>query len=101
MRYDKKIYFVKNGADTYDQTTGNYTEADPVETMRMASVAASTLNTMRLVYGEIRQGSITVHLQNHYSDAFDRIRIGSKYYAVDYKRTLRVKEAYVCSEVQA
>lgn len=84
----------------YDAGTGDYVDDTVVETLRYASVMDTRTETMRLVYGEIRQGSLTVHIQNHYSDAFDRIRIGGKVYSVDYRRRLRVKESFVLSEVQ-
>lgn len=100
MRYDKKIYFVKSGEAVYDKSTGDYIGSDPTETEIIASVSPTTINTMRLVYGEIRQGSVTVHLLNHYDAPFDYIRIGNKKYSVNYKRMLRTKEALVCTEVQ-
>ena len=55
---------------------------------------------MHLVYGEIREGSMTIQLQNHYDDAFDHILIGGVKYAVDYSRRLRVKQTFIVSEVQ-
>ncbi|WP_300630732.1 hypothetical protein [uncultured Thomasclavelia sp.] len=55
---------------------------------------------MKLVYGSIKQGSLTVHMQNHYRGDFDFIRVGEKRYKVDYGRYLRVKQSMVLSEVQ-
>ena len=55
---------------------------------------------MKLLYGKISQGSLTIQLQNHYDDPFDRIRIGEKLYTVDMSRRLRTKQIYVVSEVQ-
>lgn len=100
MRYDTPIYFQHIMRGEYDAGTGDYVDDTVVETLRYASVMDTRTETMRLVYGEIRQGSLTVHIQNHYSDAFDRIRIGGKVYSVDYRRRLRVKESFVLSEVQ-
>ena len=54
---------------------------------------------MQIVYGGIRQGSVTVQLQNHYQKPFDRIRIGNTTYKVDYTRKLRVKQTFILSEV--
>lgn len=100
MRYDRPIYLQRMIHGTYDLTTGNYGADTVEETLRYASVMDTRTETMRLVYGEIRQGSLTVHIQNHYPDPFDRIRIGGKVYAVDYRRRLRVKETFIVSEVQ-
>lgn len=99
MRYDKCVYFVKDGEATYDAATGNYTEEDPVKTLRMASVMDTSTETMRLLYGEIRQGSLTIQLQNHYDAAFNRIEYDGQAYAVDLHRRLRTKDTYVVSEV--
>ena len=100
MRYDTPIYFQRISSGEYDANTGNYADDNVTETMRYASVMDTRTETMRLVYGEIRQGSVTAHIQNHYTEPFDRIRIGDTVYSVDYRRRLRVKESFVLSEVQ-
>ena len=48
----------------------------------MASVMDTRAEIMQIVYGGIRQGSVTVQLQNHYQKPFDRIRIGNTTYRV-------------------
>lgn len=100
MRYDTPIYFqtVKPGA--YDKTTGNYAESTITEVKRYASITSAGDDTVRLIYGELKQGCLVVRLQNHYTATFDRIRIGEKLYGVDRARRLRVKHSFVVSEVQ-
>lgn len=66
---------------------------------RPASVMDTGTNTMMLVYSGIKEGSLTIHLQNHYDRPFDRIRVGNKTYGVDFSRKLRTKQVYVVSEV--
>ena len=100
MRYDTPVYFQKITSGEYDPDTGNYGDDTVAEVARYASVMDTSRETMRLVYGEIRQGSLTIHLQNHYDDLFDRIRVGDRLYTVDYTRRLRVKQGFVVSEVQ-
>ena len=100
MRYDTPVYFQKITSGEYDPDTGNYCDDTVAEVARYASVMDTSRETMRLVYGEIRQGSLTIHLQNHYDDLFDRIRVGDRLYTVDYTRRLRVKQVFVVSEVQ-
>ena len=56
--------------------------------------------TLRLVYGEIRQDSYTIQLQNHYTNSFDYIEYDGKKYNVDFRRRLRNKETFIVSEVQ-
>lgn len=100
MRYDTPVYFQKRTQGAYDAATGNYGADTVEETKRYASVYDTRTETMRLVYGGIRQGSLTVHLQNHYDGVFDRIRVGEKVYSVDFSRRFRTKQSFVASEVQ-
>ena len=99
MRYDTPVYFQHITAGVYDPSTGNYGDDTVAETLRYASVMDTRTETMNLLYGEIRQGSLAVHIQNHYAGIFDRIRIGGKVYRVDYRRCLRTKETFIISEV--
>lgn len=99
MRYDTLIYFQRVTAGAYNPETGDYGSDTVTEAARYAAVMDTRTETMQLVYGELKQGSLTVHTQNHYTDPVDRIRIGEKHYRVDLRRRLRVKESFVLSEV--
>ena len=100
MRTDTAVYFqtVKTGA--YDENTGNYDAPTVEEVKKFASVTDSGVETLNLVYGEIRQGTKVVRLNGQYNAPFDRIRIGRKAYRVDMARPLRNKRIFVVSEVQ-
>ena len=100
MRFDTPVYFQTVEAGKYDETTGNYADDIVGEVKLYASVTNSSIDTLRLVYREIKQGSLTVRLQNHYNDPFSRIRVGDKLYAVDMERRLYTKHVFVISEVQ-
>lgn len=99
MRYDTPIFFQKKAEPYYNPDTGDYEDGSVEETAVLVSVVGTKEETMKIVYGGIKEDSLTVHLQNAYPDVFDTIRIGNKIYKVDYKRTLRVKQAFVISEV--
>lgn len=99
MRYDTQIFFQKNFPGTYDTETGNYEEDTVKEEMRYASVMDTKTEMLKLVYGSVKQGSLTLHIQNHYKKEFDFIRIGEKRYQVDYTRKLRAKQTFIVSEV--
>ena len=99
MRYDKEVFFERITPGTYDESTGDYGEDSVVSERRLASVYDTRQETMQIVYGGVKRGTLTVHLQNHYDKTFDRIRIGNTAYQVDYRRRLRVKESFVVSEV--
>ena len=100
MRYDRPIYLQKFVQGAYNENTGNYEDDSIVEEMVMASVMDTKTQTMMQVYGQIKQGSLTCHIQNTYDKPFDYIRIGTKKYKVDYSRRLRTKESFILSEVQ-
>lgn len=91
MRYDTPIYFQSITPGEYDKTTGDYGPEVVTESERYASVTDTGTEAMTLVYGTIKQGSKVVRLQNHYSGAFDYIRIGDIRYQVDLARNLRSK----------
>ena len=100
MRYDTPIYFQRITPGEYEADTGNYADDTVEETPRYASVMNTGEETLRLVYDGPKQGSLTIQIQNHYMEPFDRIRVGEKVYSVDFSRLLRIKHTFVVSEVQ-
>lgn len=99
MRYDTPIYFQQLIPGEYDPKTGNYGEDQVMETQRLAAVMETNTETMQILYGAIRQGSVTIRLQNRYEQTYDRIRIGDRTYQVDRRKNLRVKQVLVLTEV--
>lgn len=100
MRYDKQVYFQKLKESAYNKDTGNHEESEPEEEMRWASVMDTGAEMINKVYGDIRQESLTVSLQNHYENPFDQIRIGDTIYRVDLVKKLRIKHVFIVSEIQ-
>lgn len=100
MRYDTPVYFQQVTTGEYDPKTGNYAEDTVKETLRYASVMNTGEEKLKLVYDGPKQGSLTIQIQNHYTEPFDRIRVGEKIYRVDDSRKLRTKHTFVVSEVQ-
>lgn len=100
VRYDTPVYFQKVTSGEYDSKTGNYAEDTVAETLRYASVMDTGTDMLKLVYDGPKQGSLTIQLQNHYEEPFDRIRMGKRLYRVDFSRQLRTKHTFVVSEVQ-
>ena len=100
MRYDTPVYFQKITPGEYDPKTGNYADDTVEETMRYASIMDTGTDMLKLVYDGPKQGRLTIQLQNHYEEPFDRIRVENTLYNVDYSRELRTKQVFVVSEVQ-
>ena len=99
MRFDTPVYFQLTSHGEYDPQTGDYGPEQLTETKRWASVTNTGAQALTLVYGSLRQGSLTVRLQQHYDAPFDTIRIGEKRYRVDLTRPLRRLQTFVVSEV--
>ena len=100
MRYDTPIYFQRITPGEYEADIGNYADNIVEETQRYASIMDTGAVMLKLVYDGPKQGSLTIQIQNHYTEPFDRIRVDNKLYAVDFSRKLRVKHTFVVSEVQ-
>ena len=100
MRYDTPVYFQKITPGEYNTATGDYGKDTIQEAEAYASVMDTRAEMLRLVYNGPMQGSLTIQLQNHYTEEFDRIRVGNLIYKVDYTRRLRIKQTFVVSEAQ-
>ena len=98
MRFDTPIYF-RLVESTYNEDTGNYDDT-VTEEKRYASISDTGSDTLRLIYGELKQGSKTVRLLSPYNKPFSNVRIGDKIYTVDRSRLLRTKQTLIVSEVQ-
>ena len=97
MRYNIPVFFQRKEPGTFDKDTHNYGADTITEKKRRADVTITGTETLKLVYGNIKQQSLTVRLQRPYKEAFDTIRIDSKIYAVGFSRANKV---FVISEVQ-
>ena len=100
MRYDTPIFFQKRTEGEYDKNTGNYGPDVIEETKRYASVSDCSIETLQIIYGDIKQGAVKIQIQNHYDMPFDSIRINDSVYAVDFQRKLRTKHTFIAHEVQ-
>ena len=101
MVFNKAVYFQRIKPGKYEEETGNYGDDTPEEELRYADVTEAATETVQLIYGTIKQGCLTIRLQRVYDKPFDRIRIGTKVYRVDWnKKMLSGKHVFVVSEVQ-
>lgn len=96
MRYNTPIYFQFNRTAEYDATSGNYIELPPDEEKCYANVTDSGVETLNLVYGSLKQSSLTIRLQRPYKKPFNTIRVDDKQYRVDFSRN---RQAFIVSEV--
>ena len=97
MRYDTPIYFRKTVSGAYNPDTANYAEDTPIEDKQYASVTDTGIKTLKLVYNELKQGSLTIRLQVPYTKEFETIRVGEKIYKSDFTRR---HKTFVLSEVR-
>lgn len=97
MRYNTPVYFQAVKSGELNPLTHNYEPDTITEVKRYAAVTDAGTETITLIYGSLKQGVLTVRLQQPYKKPFDNIRIGKKQYKVDFSRHLKV---FVISEVQ-
>ena len=78
------------------QTPGTMNQINSgFQTKCYASDYKFPIETPNLVYSELKQGRPYTRLQNHYTEPYDRIRIGDKTYRVDMSWRLRGWASYV------
>ena len=99
MRYDKQIFFVKEGARER-LPNGQWIETEPVKTEAWANVSDTGTQRMTLVYGAYKQGAKTVRIRNHYEEPFDYIEIEDGKYRMDTSLKFRHDMSFDVSEVQ-
>lgn len=97
MRYNTPVYF-QHITSEYDSTTGNTGISILSEDRRNAAITDTGTDTLQLIYGDIKQGALTIRLQRPYDAEFDRIRIGDKVYRAD--RSRLHNRVFIVSEVQ-
>lgn len=98
MRYDKLVKFQM--VDSVYTDKGDYEEQVLNEYTEYASIVDTDFQTMAIVYGGIKQGSITLHLLNKVKYDFNRIVYEGKVYTVDQVINQRTKQAYILSQWQ-
>ena len=105
MRYDTPIYFQRITPGEYDPDTGNYADDIVEETLRYASVMNTGEDQLKLVYDGPKQGSLTIQIQNHYPEPFDRIeklqkKLKQNVRMEDVRRVVHVNGAEMQAKVQ-
>ena len=69
LRYDA-YSFSEGFSGEYNPQTGNYAEDEIEENTCFALVSETQTEMLKLVYGNLRQGSLTVQVQNHICEPF-------------------------------
>lgn len=100
MRYDKLITPYNYDRGLYNEDTGDYdivgdTAGEPI----IASVNDASDQTVKLIYGEIREGVLVIHVPYNIEEGIDYIKYKDKKYRIDRKRNLRFKTTFIVSEV--
>lgn len=97
MRYDTPVFFQRVLPGEYNAETHCYDADEIAEVKKYADVIDTSTEQLQIVYGAVKQGSVTIHLQRPYTAAFDSIRIGEKRYRVDIAKR---RKCFIASEVQ-
>ena len=100
MRYDKLITPYNYDRGLYNEDTGDCdivgdTAGEPI----IVSVNDASDQTVKLIYGEIREGVLVIHVPYNIEEGIDYIKYKDKKYRIDRKRNLRFKTTFIVSEV--
>lgn len=98
MRYDKQVFFVKEGEDEYDYSTGDYVTTEPIKEEVWANVSDMGTERQTLIFGAVKQGALTIRLRSKYEKPFDMIEYDGNIYDVARNREFRHKQAFEVSE---
>ncbi|MBF1147509.1 MAG: hypothetical protein HXL87_04925 [[Eubacterium] sulci] len=101
MRYDKVITPCEENRGLYNEDTGDYDDVgDIYNEPIIASVCDASDQTVKLVYGEMREGVLMIHVPTNDIDIkTDYILYKGKKYRIDKRRNLRFKTTFIVSEV--
>ncbi len=101
MRYDKTISLYSDNRGWYNNETGDYEDdGGAFIDHAIASVNDASDQTVKLVYGEMREGVLMVHVPTNDIDInTDYIEYKGKKYRIDKRRNLRFKTTFIVSEV--
>lgn len=101
MRYDKVITPCEENRGLYNEDTGDYDDVgDTCNEPIIASVCDASDQTVKLVYGEMREGVLMIHVPTNDIDIkTDYIMYKGKKYRIDKRRNLRFKTTFIVSEV--
>lgn len=100
MRYDTPVYFQCIHPGEYDPETGDYGKDRVTEKKRRAAVTEAGRDTVKIEYGDVREGVLTVRLPVPFREPFDYIRIGRRRYHADRDRNSITGQVFIVSEVQ-
>lgn len=92
MRYNEPIYFVDEAAE-YDYETGN-NKTVQTKTLAYAHVSAQTKSQVQLAYGGLKQGALTVRIQNKHTAPFKHIEYAGRKYTVTDSKTFRREQVF-------
>ena len=101
MRDDKVITPCEENRGLYNEDTGDYDDVgDIYNEPIIASVCDASDQTVKLVYGEMREGVLMIHVPTNDIDVkTDYIMYKGKKYRIDKRRNLRIKTTFIVSEV--
>lgn len=82
MRYADRVTLVRSESAKYDASSGNFTEPVTKKEVAPANVHQEDLETVKALFGEVRQGVIHVVLPCTALGRFDSLEYDGKSYKV-------------------
>ena len=98
MRYDRPVFFVKEGKKQYDPDLGIWNKGEGVRTKRYANITHMGAQRQQAVFGDVKSNRHIVRLQRAYTQSYDFIEIDGIAYIVDTERCPCDKQSLVVME---
>lgn len=100
MRADTLVYFVKEGSEVYDPTTGDYITSEPISIDKWANVSDLGEDRKAMLFGTIKERAKVVRLNSLYKDPFDYVLIDDVAYVVSSEKYFRRESVFYVGEKQ-
>lgn len=98
MRYTDKVVFGKDGVETYDPKTGDYTLSEGIETYKWANVSDLKEGVKVLMFDTLLKKAKVVRLNGVYEESFDYIKINDVKYVVTLPKFYRRETVFYVGE---
>jgi hypothetical protein len=86
LRYTDKVTFIKQGDSHYDPDLGENVSTEPIEVNRWCHVVTPTMAKSALVFGNLQESDLIIHLKQPYKDTYDYCLVSDgKYFFVTQK----------------
>lgn len=98
MRYDEEVVFVTEGLEIYNPKTGDYIPGLQTEVTKWANVSDLGEDRKVMLFGNIKEKTKVVRLNEVYKEPFDWIEVEGVKYVVQNPKHFRHESVFYIGE---